>query len=144
MIARRTIFFSLLAAPLLPAEQERRWLTLPTTELEIDGLPWFAQNGGEFFRLPAASKDKFPPPVWNLAKSPSGARIRVRTDSTTLAVRLEYPSPPDMRNMHAFGQTGVDLYLDGMYRGTAIADKDAKPGKIYEHVYFTARPRSWR
>jgi lysophospholipase L1-like esterase len=144
MIARRTILFSLLAAPLLPAEQERRWLPLPSTELEIDGLPWFAQNGGEFFRLPAASKDKFPLPVWNLAKSPSGARIRVRTDSTTLAVRLEYPSPPDMRNMHAFGQTGVDLYLDGEYRGTAIADKDAKPGKIYEHVYFSARPRTWR
>jgi lysophospholipase L1-like esterase len=144
MIARRTILFSLLAAPLLPAEQERRWLPLPSSELEIDGLPWFAQNGGEFFRLPAASKDKFPLPVWNLAKSPSGARIRVRTDSTTLAVRLEYPSPPDMRNMHAFGQTGVDLYLDGMYRGTAIADKEARPGKIYEHVYFSARPRSWR
>jgi len=38
--------------------------------------------------------------------------------------------------MHAFGQTGVDLYLDGMYRGTAVADKDAKPGKTVEKVYF--------
>src|ERR1041384_683073 len=118
MIARRA-FLSLMAAPLLPAEPERRWLPLPSPELEIDGLPWFAQNGGEFFRLPAASQDKFPAPVWNLAKSPSGARIRLRTDSTALAVRLEYPSPPDMTNMHAFGQTGVDLYTDGAYRGTA-------------------------
>ncbi len=143
MIARRA-FLSLLAAPLLPAEPERRWLPLPSPELEIDGLPWFAQNGGEFFRLPAASQDKFPAPVWNLAKSPSGARIRLRTDSTALAVRLEYPSPPDMTNMHAFGQTGVDLYTDGAYRGTAVAGKDAKPGKIYEHVYFNARPHAWR
>jgi hypothetical protein len=144
MIARRALLASLFAAPLLPAEPERRWLSVPSPELEICGLPWFGQNGGEFFRLPAASQGKFPPPVWNLAKSPSGARIRFRTDSTALAVRLEYPSPPNMNNMHAFGQTGVDLYTDGAYRGTAIADKDAKPGKIYEHAYFSARPRSWR
>ena len=68
----------------------------------------------------------------------------MRTDSTALAVRLEYPSPPSMNNMHAFGQTGVDLYSDGAYRGTAIADKDAQPGKVYEHVYFGASPRAWR
>jgi hypothetical protein len=46
-----------------------------------------------------------------------------------------------MNNMHAFGQTGVDLYSDGAYRGTAIADKDAQPGKVYEHVYFGASSR---
>jgi len=38
--------------------------------------------------------------------------------------------------MHAFGQTGVDLYVDGAYWGTATADQDAKPGKVYEHLYF--------
>jgi GDSL-like Lipase/Acylhydrolase family/N-terminus of Esterase_SGNH_hydro-type len=144
MIARRVFLASLLATPLLPAEPELRWLSLPAPELEIDGLPWFGQNGGEFFRLPAASKEKFPPAVWNLAKSPSGARIRFRTDSTSLAVRLEYPSAPNMSNMHAFGQTGVDLYSDGIYWNTAIADKEAKPGKIYEHAYYSARPRAWR
>ena len=111
-----------------------RWIAPGT--LEVDGLPWFAQNQGEYFRLPARSRDKFPPAVWDLAESPSGARLRFRTDSTALAVRLEYPSPPDMRNMHAFGQTGVDLYVDGAYWGTATADQEAKPGKIYEHVYF--------
>src|SRR5882672_8233746 len=144
MIERRLFLISLVSAPLYPAGPELRWLPLPSPELEIDGLPWFTQNGGEFFRLPAASQDKFPPAVWNLAKSPSGARIRFRTDSGALAVRLEYPSAPSMNNMHAFGQTGVDLYTDGAYRSTAIADKDAKPGKTYERVYFRESPRSWR
>jgi lysophospholipase L1-like esterase len=144
MIARRTFLASLLATPLLPAAPELRWLPPSSSELEIDGLPWFSQNSGEFFRLPAASQEKFPPPVWNLAKSPSGARVRFRTDATTVAIRLEYPSPPSMNNMHAFGQTGVDLYAEGVYRGTAIADKDAKPGKIYEHAYFSAQPQRWR
>jgi hypothetical protein len=144
MIARRSFLASLLVTPLMAAESDLRWLPLPSPELEIDGLPWFAQNGGEFFRLPAASQNKFPPAVWNLAQSPSGARIRFGASSTALAVRLEYPSAPSMNNMHAFGQTGVDLYTDGVYRGTAVADKDAKSGKVYEHVYFSTRPRSWR
>jgi hypothetical protein len=124
MIDRRTFLTSLLMTPALAAGPELRWLPPSSSDFEIDGLPWFGQNGGEFFRLPAASQEKFPPPVWNLAKSPSGARVRFRTDATTLAIRLEYPSPPNMNNMHAFGQTGVDLYADGVYRGTAIADKD--------------------
>src|SRR5215212_7985187 len=101
MIARRAFLASLIAAPLRPAKAERRWIALPSPDLEIDGLPWFQANGGEFVRLPASSQDKFRPPVWNLAKSPSGARIRLRTDSTGLAVRLEYPSAPNMANMHA-------------------------------------------
>ena len=74
MIDRRTFLTSLLATPLLAAGPEMRRLPPSSSELEIDGLPWFGQNGGEFFRLPAASQEKFPPPVWNLAKSPSGAR----------------------------------------------------------------------
>jgi hypothetical protein len=119
-----------------------RWIV--PSNLEVDGLPWFAENNGEFFRLPERSRDKFPPAVWNLAKSPSGARLRLHTDSTSLAVRLEYPSAPDMRNMHAFGQTGVDLYVDGTYWGTAIADGEAKPGKIYEHLYFDLRAQPRR
>src|SRR5205807_9956158 len=75
------------------------------------------------------------------AQSPSGGRIRFRTNSTAVAIRLEYPGPPRMKNMHAFGQTGVDLYADGVYRVTAIADADAKPGKTQDYTYFKNQPR---
>jgi lysophospholipase L1-like esterase len=143
---RKTALFSLLLAaclcPLAAQEQPAlRWIDLPNAQLEVDGLPWFAENNAAFVRLPLRLKDTFRPPVWNLAQSPSGARIRFRTDASSIAVRLEYPHPPGMRNMHAFGQTGIDLYTDGVYRGTAIADQDAKPGKIYEHRYFSGAPR---
>jgi hypothetical protein len=145
MITRRLFLTSAAAVPLCAAaEPEWRWLTPQSSELEIDGLPFFGQNAGEFHRLPTASQAKFPPPVWNLAKSPSGGRIRLRTDAASVAVRLEYPSPPNMANMHAFGQTGVDLYMDGAYWATATADKEAKEGKIYEHVYCSDRPHAWR
>src|SRR5690348_17749153 len=101
------------ALSVLPAEEAPlRWLPLPNPQMEVDGLPWYDENGGELFRLPIKLKDTYRPPVWELAQSPSGGRIRFRTNSTALAVRLNYPEQPGMKNMHVFGQTGVDLYAD--------------------------------
>src|ERR1041384_8875793 len=82
---------------------ETAWIAPPDPRLEVDGLPWFAENAGEFIRLPLRLKDTLPKAVWNLGNSPSGGRIRFRTDSNTLAIRVEYPSPPNMTNMHALG-----------------------------------------
>jgi lysophospholipase L1-like esterase len=134
----------LFIAPLLAEEASLHWIPLSTQNVEVYGLPWYGENGGDLFRLPSRLKDTYRKPVWNLAQAPSGGRIRFRTDSTTLAIRLEYPEPPDMKNMHAYGETGVDLYADGVYCGTAIADRDAKPGKIYEHTYYKDQPRTAR
>ncbi|MGA2987751.1 MAG: SGNH/GDSL hydrolase family protein [Terriglobia bacterium] len=144
MIAKSLVFSIFMAAYLCPLAGEDaplHWIPLPNPEVQVDGLPWYGENGGELFRLPARLKDTYRKEVWDLAKSPSGGRIRFRTDSSLLAIRLEYPQPPGMKNMHAFGQTGVDLYADGVYRGTAIADVDAKPGKTIEHTYFQDQPR---
>jgi len=104
-----------------PEAEPIRWIGFPNPQFEVNGLPWFEQNESQLVRLPLRLKESFRKPVWDLAQSPSGGRIRFRTDSTLLAIRLEYPSPPEMRNLHAFGQTGVDLYVDGTYRGTATA-----------------------
>jgi len=129
--SRKTIL-----SPIDPASEPLRWLSLTNAEVAVAGLPWFKENGGELVRLPARLKTTFRPAVWSLAHSPSGARVRFRSDTRTLAVRLEYPSAPNMANMHAYGQTGVDLYVDGIYFATAVADKEAKPGKTYERILF--------
>jgi lysophospholipase L1-like esterase len=147
MLARTAALSGLLIAHLLPLwaeEASLRWIQLPNPQLEVNGLPWYGENGGELFRLPAKLKETYRKPVWDLAQSPSGGRIRLRTNSTTLAIRLEYPGPPAMSNMHAFGQTGVDLYADGVYRGTAVADGESKPGKTQDHTYFKDQPRADR
>ena len=146
MISRLALSFlvAALLSPLLAEDAALRWIPLATPPVEINGLPWFGENGGELFRLPVKLKDSYRKPVWELAQSPSGGRMRFRTNSTALAIRLEYPGPPDGRNMHAFGQTGVDLYADGVYRGTATADKDSKPGKTQEHSYYKDQPRGDR
>ena len=141
----KALTFSLLIAvhlcPLMAADAPLHWIPLPSSQVQMDGLPWYGENGGELFRLPAKLKDTFRQPVWELAQSPSGGRIRFRTNTSILAIRLEYPGPPSMNNMHAFGQTGVDLYADGVYRGTATADQDAKAGKTSEYTYFKDQPR---
>jgi lysophospholipase L1-like esterase len=127
--------------PLGAADTPLHWMTLPATDVQINGLPWYGENGGELYRLPVMRKDTYRPPVWELGQDPSGGRIRFRTDSSSLAIRLEYPQPPGMKNMHAFGQSGVDLYADGVYRGTAIASADSGPGKTIEYTYFQAQAR---
>jgi lysophospholipase L1-like esterase len=145
--ARLAVLAMVLAAqPLLQAAESAplRWVSFPGEPMQVSGLPWFSENGGELIRLPVRLKDSYREPVWDLAQSPSGGRIRFRTDSTAVAIRLEYPKPPGMTNMHAFGQTGVDLYIEGVYRGTAIASRDAAPGKTEEHTYFEKQPRAER
>lgn len=138
--------FALVAATLAAQtpDAQLRWMPVTSPEFTVDGLPWFTQNKGELLRLPLSLEKVVRPAVWNLAKSPSGGRIRFRTDAPTIAIRLEYPSPPNMANMHAFGQTGVDLYADAVYIASAIADKDAAPGKTYEKIFFSGMPRTDR
>ena len=143
----RTILACLLFAFAASAQPDNTvWMPVLDSRLEINGLPWQAENGSELIRFPARLKEVLPKAVWELAQSPSGGRIRFRTDSNRLAIRLEYPRQPGMRNMHAFGQTGVDLYLDGIYHSTAIATAESKPGTPVEHVYFEIkdRPRTER
>lgn len=130
----------------LPMPSSVRWVSLPNQQIKVDGLPWYSENHGDLYRLPERLKDTYPKQVWRLAEEPSGGRLRFRTNSTSLEIRLEYPSSPHMANMQSFGQSGVSLYVGDTYWGTAVADKDAKPGKLYEHVYFnfSDRPRSER
>jgi hypothetical protein len=74
MIHRYLALSFLIATPLfslLAEETALRWIPLATQNVEVDGLPWYGENGGELFRLPARLKDTYRKPVWDLAQSPS-------------------------------------------------------------------------
>jgi len=136
----------LAAAASVVSAADLKWWPLPDANFEVNGLPAYKENGGLLIRLPLTLKDKVRPAVWSLSQSPSGGRIRFRTDSAKLGIRLEYPGAPNMANMHAFGQTGVDAYVDGVYISTAVADKDSGKAKVNEKIYFdfSSKPRAMR
>jgi len=117
---------------ILCAEDDIRWISFPDSCFEVNGLAWFDENAPDLFRLPKRLKEVVRPPVWSLAQSTSGAQIRFRSNCSLLAIRYENLSLSGMKNMHVFGQSGVDLYTDTQYIGTAIHGQTTE----VEHVYF--------
>jgi len=118
--------FSLNAA----AQEEINWIEFPDPAFEVNGLPWYEENKPDLFRLPKRVEPLVREAVWKLGKSPSGARIRFKSDCTTLGICIKYPRLSGMSNMHVFGQSGVDLYVDGRYTATAIHHKEVEVEQI--------------
>ncbi|MGC9326997.1 MAG: SGNH/GDSL hydrolase family protein [Candidatus Hinthialibacter sp.] len=128
----------LLAPAALFAGENIRWISFPDSQLEVNGLPWFEENAPDLFRLPKRAQGVVRKAVWGLGVYCSGARIRFQSDCTALAIRYNNLSPSSMQNMHVFGQSGVDLYVDGVYAGTAVN----KATSEIEHIYFqNAQPK---
>jgi hypothetical protein len=97
-----------------------KWISFPDPKLVLNGLPWFAENSPEVWRLPGRLKDVVYPAVWELATNPSGGRIRFASDTTAFAVRLQYDSVnKDANNMCPIGHSGVALYADGQFLAPA-------------------------
>ena len=101
-------------------------IPFPDARLTVNGLYWFEEDKPVLRRLPARLKDTFRPPVWSLAQSPSGGRIRFRTDSLTLVVVAQNPDASTMHHMTSVGQNGLDLYVDGHFIASAWPNKEAK------------------
>ncbi len=125
----------LLVLPCLLYGQEKaklHWTEFPDPAFEVNGLPFWQENKPDLYRLPKSAQSRVRKPVWGLSKSPSGGRIRFRSDCTSLAIRLQYPGRWGMKNMHTFGQCGVDLYINDRYVRTAIP----KDSSFVEFVFF--------
>ncbi len=116
------------------AQENISWIDFPDPAFELNGLPWYEENKPDLFRLPKRVQPIVREAVWKLGKSPSGARIRFKSDCTTLGSRIKYPRLSGMSNMHVFGQSGVDLYVNGHYTSTAIHQKEVE----IEQILFTS------
>jgi len=108
------------------AAPDLEWIPVTDARFQIDGLPFFAENEGRLWRFPVRAEGVVPKAVWGLAKSPSGGRIRFNSDTTALAIRVKYDTLPGMRNMHAYGQAGIDAYLDGQYIRSVVPRKSTE------------------
>ena len=97
-----------------------------SSQLNISGLGWYAEDAPILRRLPLRLKPTVTEAVWSLAQHPSGARIRFRTDSTRLTIAAANPDTSTMHHMTTVGQSGFDLYVDGAYRSSAWPDSTGK------------------
>jgi len=110
----------------------RQRITFPDARLEVHGLPWFSEDKPALRRLPLRLKDRFRPPVWDLAQDPSGGRIRFRTDSTTIGLVAANPHFSNMHHMASVGENGFDLYAGRSYAGSAWPDAAGKMTKEWQ------------
>lgn len=125
----------------LSAEKPQiKWISFPDPQFQVFGLPFWAENAPDLYRLPKSAKSVVRKPVWSLAKSTSGGRIIFNSNCTTMAIRLQYPSLGGMKNMHTFGQSGVDLYVDDVYVRTAIP----KDTTFVEFTFFSGATKQMR
>lgn len=92
-----------------------QWIDFPDERFAVNGLPWWEETSPKLIRLPERYEDRVRPPVWGLAQSPSGARIRFATDSTSLGIRAHWPRLIHMNNMPRVGQLAIDVWVDGEY-----------------------------
>ncbi len=87
------------------------WHTVNAAPFAVAGLPWFKENGGEFYRFPKRAKSILRDALWELGTMPSGGRVRFKTDSPVLSVRVQHGRPDlAMPHMCAVGMSGLDLY----------------------------------
>lgn len=92
-----------------------KWIDFPDTCFEVLGLPWFAENTPDLGRLPDRAKGRVREPVWNLGRLPSGGRIRFRSDTSCLGLRIACDDLSARHNMSTVGTRGFDAYVDGVY-----------------------------
>ncbi|HEY1111556.1 MAG TPA: SGNH/GDSL hydrolase family protein [Opitutaceae bacterium] len=101
-------------------------LALPDERLTVNGLGWWPEEKPGLARLPQRLKSAMPPKVWNLAQAPAGVRLRFATDSDRIALAATSPSTSTPVHVTAIGNAGVDLYVDGVYVGSAAPDAKGK------------------
>lgn len=117
------------------------WRAHSDPGFSVFGLPWYEADGRQTLRrLPGRAQGVVREPVWALAQHPSGGRIRFRTDSASLRVRITQPHV-EMINMGPIGHSGIDLYVgppgDSVYWASARPDLAAqRAGAPYEVLFF--------
>ena len=77
----------------------------------IEGLAWYNENGGEWYRLPKSfTEAEVNAGALRLAGHTSGVCVRFRSDSPQLLIRAKLANGCDMNHMPRTGSMGFDTY----------------------------------
>jgi hypothetical protein len=109
-----------------------RWINCQRPPIEIFGLAHC--QGDEFWRMPPGVKDTVNAGVSGLATHTAGARIRFRTDSPYVALRVKLLYTDSMSHMPLTGKSGCDIYL-GAGKNKIFYKKTAIPASVDTEAY---------
>lgn len=114
------------------------WINALDPRFTVNGLYWHAENGGVFARLPLRAGATLRPEVRDLGRHLTGGRVRFRSNTTALAVRVSHSSDLFWFNLHRVGRAGLDLYVGEPGRQTIWGTSMwTQPDTLtYEHSFF--------
>ena len=122
-----------------------KWYHLTDPALSLEGLALSDREGRRYWRLPADVIDQVNSGVSEVAKFPSGARVRFATDSRRIALCAVVGPAGYIKNVGAIGKCGLAGYVDGEWHYvvyptasdveemTGAYDLD---GKMHEHTVY--------
>ena len=111
--------------------EEFEWRNVQSQPFEIRGLA--VAEGERFVRLPVEELPKYSEGVQLLSYHTAGGRVRFRTDSARVAVRVKSLNAGAMSHMPLTGSAGVDIYKNGAF--AASVRPATGDGGWYEGVY---------
>ncbi len=93
----------------------------------LEGLPWFKENDGRFYRIPQSFTTKeINEGALELSHHTSGVCVRFRSDSPELMIRAKLAHSCDMNHMPRAGSAGFDSYCR-VPGGELIYNKTVQP-----------------
>ena len=99
-----------------------RWMAFPGGSIECSGLAWLDEDLPYLWRLPRRAASSLPDGVLRQMRFPSGARLRLRSDTSELRLRVLYAS--------ARPAPELDVYVDDRFWGTVSVPRDAEDGVV--------------
>jgi lysophospholipase L1-like esterase len=134
--------------PLVLVSQDHatRWIPAQSDCFTVNGLPWFEENSRGFIRFPKRLESKVNRDLWAVSQNTSGARVRFKTDSTSLKLRIQHNvCCLATHNLCARGASGIDLYEGPLSKMAFWCNNE--PGSLnspYICTYFTGLPKKIR
>lgn len=98
-------------------EKDVKWLCALDTPFSAHGV-FYDYNNKEYRRMPKEIADKVSDGVAYLARNTAGGRLRFKTNSKYVAVKVRAPYTVPAHHMTPILQFGFSLYADGEFKGT--------------------------
>ena len=106
------------------------WRDAAEQPFEISGLHWFKQDKC-YHRIPAEKMDGLRPSLIKLAKCTAGVQLRFKSNTSRIVLAISVPPCKQSSLQAPAGQSGFDLYVDGVY-WTCVQHPDTSAPYTFE------------